>query len=296
VGEFERRRHKHGAAGEFLVRAEARARARAALTRRAGARATCAYGDGPHPLRPPPPARFAYPLASEKNDNATAATDATFYYYAGNGTLYTSHDTGATFAPTYAKFPSWHVPFFGIATPPHGAAAAGDVWVFAGWKLYHSIDAGATFSQVYQFYELDHVFTLGALPAVASAASGRDAAALSALCAARGARAAAAAGRAPLPGAPAAGAGYVVYALGLRDYATPAALYASVDYGHSWRALSGANSTTPEQGLGDSPYVLEASAKDVGTLFVGTGGRGAFWRDVSADLRAALLACEDEEA
>lgn len=69
-------------------------------------------------------------------------------------------------------------------------------------------------------------------------------------------------------------------------------LYGSIDFGHSWIPLAGANSSTPTQGLGDSPLVLEASAKDAGVLFVGTGGRGAFVRDVSADLRAALLACE----
>jgi hypothetical protein len=49
------------------------------------------------------------------------------------------------------------------------------------------------------------------------------------------------------------------------------------------------------QGLGDSPYVLEASAAHPGTVFVGTGGRGVFTRDVSPALREMLLSCEEAE-
>jgi hypothetical protein len=82
----------------------------------------------------------------------------------------------------------------------------------------------------------------------------------------------------------------VVYVLGIVSYNTSSALYASVDAGHSWIALSGANAT-PAQGLGDSPVVLEASLAQPGLIFVGTGGRGAFWRDVSAELKAELLRC-----
>jgi hypothetical protein len=85
----------------------------------------------------------------------------------------------------------------------------------------------------------------------------------------------------------------VVYAIGaLGVWDAPAGLVASVDLGHTWVRLAGDASPTPAQGLGDSPYVLEASEAQPGVLYVGTGGRGAYWRDVSADLRAALLACE----
>jgi hypothetical protein len=94
---------------------------------------------------------------------------------------------------------------------------------------------------------------------------------------------------------PAAGDGYVVYAIGEQSFDWPAALLASVDYGHTWLALSGANSTAPAQGLGDSPLVLEASAKTPGVIYVGTGGRGAFVRDVSPEIVAALLSCGDSD-
>ena len=181
--------------------------------------------------------------------------------------------------------------FFGVATPPRGAAPAGDVWAFAGWKLYHSTNGGANFSQVWQFYELDHVFTLGPLPNV-TAPSGRGAAELFAACAAAGAAEAAAAGKPPLP-APGAGAGYTVYAVGTRAYGEDAALYGSVDAGAHWELLAGGNAT-PANALGDAPYVLEASKREPGVLFVGTGGRGAWWRDVGAELRAALLKCGGE--
>ena len=80
--------------------------------------------------------------------------------------------------------------------------------------------------------------------------------------------------------------------IGERDYNEPSALFASVDLGHSWVPLSGPSSPTPMQGLGDTPTALEASAKEPGVLYVGTGGRGVFARDVSAELVAALLACE----
>ena len=162
----------------------------------------------------------AQPLDTEKNGDASA-DEATFYYYDGVGTLYTSIDSGASFTVTYNEFATWHVPYFGLATPPRGTAAAGDIWCFAGWKLYHSTNAGANFSQVYQLYSLDHVFTLGVLPPTVSSRTGRDAPALAALCAARGAAAAAAAGLPPLP-VPSAPAAYAVYAIGLRDYDTDA--------------------------------------------------------------------------
>jgi len=215
------------------------------------------------------------------------------YYYNGTGLLSVSADSGATFAPVYSGFPPWNVPFFGLATPPRGASAAGDLWTFAGWKLYHSTNGGVNQSGVWSFYHPDTVIAVGPLPGAASPA-GRDERALAALCAARGARAAAAAGRAPLPTP--AGAAYAVYVIGERDYAEPSALFASVDLGHSWLPLSGANSTTPAQGLGDTPTALEASAKEPGVLYVGTGGRGIFARNVAADLVAALLACERAEA
>lgn len=83
--------------------------------------------------------------------------------------------------------------------------------------------------------------------------------------------------------------------------------------------VQGGNATDMSQnGLGDSPAVIEPSAKEPGLVYVGTGarapsfiaacrklvrrsgligdvvagGRGAFFRNVTADLSAALLACE----
>jgi hypothetical protein len=230
---------------------------------------------------------FAQPLAVEQQIAAGAA-DFTLYYYNGTTTLFVSEDSGATFVPVFSAFPPWSVPFFGLATPPRGAAPRGDIWAFAGWKLWHSVNGGANFSQVWQFYELDHVLAVGPLPNFTSPA-GRGSAELFAACVAAGAAASAAVGAPPLP-APGAGAGYAVYAVGTRAYGEQAALYGSVDAGANWALLAGGNAT-PGNALGDSPYVLEASKRDPGVLFVGTGGRGAWWRDVSAELRAALLAC-----
>ena len=238
---------------------------------------------------------FAQPIVAELQIDADAP-EAVFYFYNGTGGLFSSVDSGATFTPTYTQFPDWQVPFYGLAVPPRGAAAAGDLWAFAGWKIYHSVDAGATFSQAYSFYEIDHVLAVGPLPPTTAGASGRHERELATRCYERSAAAAVASGAQPLPPprAPTDGgaAGYVVYAIGTHNYAEPTALYASIDAGHSWLQLSGFNST-PAQALGDSPYVLEASLSQPGTLYVGTGGRGAFVRDVAAELRAALLACED---
>ena len=86
-------------------------------------------------------------------------------------------------------------------------------------------------------------------------------------------------------------AAYVVYAVGLLAYGEPEGLYASVDFGNSWIPLSGANSSSPSQGLGDSPVVLEASQQDPGVLLVGTGGRGGFFRNVTLELLHALRTC-----
>ena len=85
---------------------------------------------------------FGQPLARE-NQLDEAAAEAVFYYYNGTGGLSVSADSGATFTPVYSGFPTWSVPFFGLATPPRGASAAGDLWTFAGWKLFHSISESA---------------------------------------------------------------------------------------------------------------------------------------------------------
>ena len=82
-----------------------------------------------------------------------------------------------------------------------------------------------------------------------------------------------------------------MYVFGTLNYGEASALYASVDFGNHWVSLSG-SAATPEQGLGDSPSILSASASEPGVVYVGTGGRGAFWRDVSGVLGDALLACE----
>ena len=182
------------------------------------------------------------------------------------------------------------------------------------------MNGAVNFSNVWQFYHPQPVITVGPMPAVTSSASGRNASALAALCAARGQQEAAAAGQPALPPQPptasgaAAGEGggaprewgylrsyiidpsvppaaYVVYVFGELNYGEASALYASVDFGAHWLPLSGAGAT-PTQGLGDSPAIIEASAAEPGVVFVGTGGRGAFWRDVSGVLESALLACE----
>ena len=238
---------------------------------------------------------FALPLATEKQIDETAA-EAIIYYYNGTTTLFKSVDSGATFSPTYTSFPTWNVPYFAIATPPRGTAAVGDVWVFAGWQLHHSTNGGANFSGVWAFYNPSTTITIGPLPSITSPTSTRSSRELAALCASQGARKGAAEGHSPLPKQPLTSSGslpaYVVYAVGIRNYNEPTALFASVDFGHSWIPLSGANSTV-EQGLGDSPLVLEASVKDPGVVYVGTGGRGAFMRNVTEDLVKALLECED---
>ena len=79
---------------------------------------------------------FGQPLAVEQQADPSAP-EATVYFYNGTTTVWVSEDTGASFAPVYEGFPAWNVPFFGISTPPRGSSAAGDVWAFAGWKLYH---------------------------------------------------------------------------------------------------------------------------------------------------------------
>jgi hypothetical protein len=242
---------------------------------------------------------FGQPLATEKQLRNTTEPErgesgggeATVYYYNGTTTLFVSTDSGGSFAPVHTGFPSWATPYFGVATPPHGASAAGDVWVFAGWKLYHSTNGGANFSQAWSFYHPDKTITIGALPMVRSPSSGRDERQLAALCTAKQAAKALEEGLPALPVPAAPSAGYAVYVLGNQKYGDAAALYASVDFGHSWIALSGANATA-EQGLGDYPSVIEASAKDVGVVYVGTGGRGLFGRNVTSTLAAALLACE----
>ncbi len=192
---------------------------------------------------------FAKPLAVEKQLPENAS-EAVFYYYNGTTTLFTSTDSGASFVPTYTGFPTWNVPLFGLATPPRGTSAMGDLWAFAGWKLYHSTDGGHSFSGVWSVYGMDHVVTVGRLPAMSG---GGNATELASRCAAQAAAAAAAANRPSLP-LPRAGTGYVVYIVGVRNYGEPAALFGSVDYGHSWIPLAGPNSSTPQQGLGDSPY------------------------------------------
>jgi hypothetical protein len=232
---------------------------------------------------------FGQPLATEQQVGVTAE-HATFYYYNGTTSLFTSTDSGASFTETYSAFPPWNCPFFGIATPPRGAAPGGDIWAFAGWKLHHSINGGKNFSSVWSFYHPSHTLAIGALPPTRSSVTGRNEMELAGLC---GAKAALAARKEALP-LPTVKAGYVVYVLGVREYSHPEALFASVDFGHSWIQLSGGNITArPENGLGDSPVVIEPSRKDLGTVLVGTGGRGVFYRNVTKELQAALLSCED---
>ena len=238
---------------------------------------------------------FALPLATEKQIDESAV-EAVIYYYNGTTTLFTSIDSGASFSSTYSAFPTWNVPYFAVATPPRGTAAAGDVWVFAGWQLHHSTNGGLNFSGVWAFYHPSTTITIGPLPSITSS-TGRKTGELAALCASQGARKGALDSHNPLPEQPRTSTGalpsYVVYAIGIRNYDEPTALFASVDFGHSWIPLSGANATA-EQGLGDSPLVLEASVKDPGVVYVGTGGRGAFMRNVTGDLVKALLGCEGE--
>jgi hypothetical protein len=57
----------------------------------------------------------------------------------------------------------WGLPA-GIATPPRGTAPVGDIWAFAGWKLYHSVNGGHNFSAAWTFYHPSHTLAVGALP------------------------------------------------------------------------------------------------------------------------------------
>ena len=167
------------------------------------------------------------------------------------------------------------------------------MWAFAGWKLYHSVNGGANFSQVWEMYSIDRVLAVGPLPRVPG---GRSAGELALACATRAqaaaARGAGAAAARPLPPRLPSGAAaaYAVYAVGPQTYQQEG-LYGSVDFGHTWVKLSGANSSTPAQALGDTPQVLEASLQEPGVLLVGTEGRGAYVRNVTEDLVRALLAC-----
>jgi len=237
-----------------------------------------------------------------RDNNADPAGDpavpATVYYYDGNANLYTTTDSGATWQVTYNGFPDWNVPIFGIAVPPRGTAAAGDIWAFAGWKLYRSVDGGHTFSNVWQFYSVQSAVAVGPLPNVTSRRTGRTAADMSALCAQRlpadqrprPAHAALlrsdeASGYA-YPFSTSASAAYVVYGAGQAAYGSYG-VFASVDYGNSWLEL-----TTPSQALGDDPNVLQPSLSAPGTVFVGTEGRGGFYADVTQVLLQALESCE----
>lgn len=81
-----------------------------------------------------------YPRLCHCSENAqinASSPEATVYYYNGTTTLFTSRDSGATFAITNTGLNPWNTPFFGVAVPPRGAAAAGDLWVFSGWQLFH---------------------------------------------------------------------------------------------------------------------------------------------------------------
>jgi xyloglucan-specific exo-beta-1,4-glucanase len=254
---------------------------------------------------------WAQPFARDNNADPTGSpsTPATLYYYNGTTSLFTSTDNGATWAAQTHALPPWNVPLFGIATPPRGTSAAGDIWAFAGWQLHHSTDGGKTFSGVWKFYSVKNTIAVGPLPAtITSPRSGRTAAELSGLCARhRGAAARPAprslvdndraAGRTvPYPtsaddtasaeGSPA----YVVYGVGtLTGDTDRVGVYVSADYGNTWGEL-----TSARQGLGDSPCVLEASIGTPGRVYVGTDGRGAFYGDATPVIADMLLECERE--
>jgi hypothetical protein len=226
---------------------------------------------------------WALPLARENNGaDVSPTTPATFYFYNGTTSIFVSVDNGATWNRTYSGFPSWNVPLFAIVTPPRGTAAAGDIWAFSGWKLYHSIDGGMSFEAVWQLFSVQATLAVGPVPNGTSRVTGRTAAEMSARCARSGGGAARA-----LPLASAAGPSYVVYAVGELMYQGAITVVVSADYGKTWKTL-----TTPAQGLGDSPNVVDVSLQSPGTVFVGTEGRGTFYLDASATLLEMLEACE----
>jgi hypothetical protein len=92
-----------------------------------------------------------------------------------------------------------------------------------------------------------------------------------------------------VPTVPAPSPGYVVYVIGYEYYGNFTTIYFSVDYGAKWSSLY-----TPGQAVGDHPLVVEADAQDIGMIYVGTGGRGFYYYDASADILEALLECERE--
>ena len=150
---------------------------------------------------------------------------------------------------------------------------------------------------MWEAYGVDKVIAVGPLPAVPGVRSAGELALACARSAQQQQQQRSSSSSTPLPprplpphlpsGAPPA---YVVYMVGPKDY-NAEGLYASVDFGHSWIPLAGNASSTPLQGLGDTPQVLEASLQQPGVLLVGTEGRGAYWRDCTQDLVGALLAC-----
>ncbi len=90
--------------------------------------------------------------------------------------------------------------------------------------------------------------------------------------------------------------GYAAYALDLHNGSTFTQPYVSVDYGLSWTSLFSVD-PAPAVALGDAPAVLPAqmaaSRQQPGTVFVGTGGRGIFYYNASAEIVRALLACDE---
>lgn len=198
-----------------------------------------ATGDGIASVGVPGNFWWAQPIAVEYNRSPSSpALEATMYYYNGTTGFYVSNTSGASWQCVYNSFPPWNVPLFAVATPPANTSTAGDVWVFAGWQLWHSTDGGLSWSQRWEMYSVQAAIALGPLPAAAK---------------------------------PTSDCGYAVYAIGIQAYGQPSGVFASADCGATWQRLA-----TPTQQLGDSPVALEASLQEPGVLYVGTSGRGLF--------------------
>lgn len=211
------------------------------------------------------------PLVSDRQTQP--GDNATFYhYFASLGSLYASHANGVpgSWSLVHSKLPSGMYQY-ALAVPSAGTSAPGDVWMaFGASGLYRTTDGGKTTEQVQGVTSAD-IIAIGPLPG--------DVEDDARLCAAgRSHAASAASGAAP--------AGYAVYLFGIVGSDTFTQAYVSVNMGASWTSLHQAG-----QGLGDQPSRMTASRQQPGMVFVGTGGRGIFYYNASAEIRDAVKSC-----
>lgn len=193
------------------------------------------------PNSPTGPWYWQQPLAADPVDGDT------FYYYDG-GRVYRSRDGGKTFAEVNAQLPQsdWVV----LKTVPQ---RAGEIWVGLDQQgLYHSTDGGESFSHVPQVEarllavgnptEQTPLYVYGKVDGKVSGASS-DANRTDRRDASEG-------------------------------------VFRSVDQGKTWTSLANLSAADGVEigNPGNFPTVMEASRQHNGTVFIGTNGRGIYYR------------------